>query len=291
MAGLTLLFLAPFVLLTIESIRSVPPVHASLLAAALGLGAPPLLALSRLRRGPSPTGLRLAAACAVVAVLAAGLVAVLSIPSGSGWVLALAAAPGGLAWVANRDATTLREEIGGAVDWHASWNWARLRLAGYYVLDLIVMGCGGLLTLKDPRSANEATAIGDVRTVVSAQEAYKGSNEGHYEGDLRCLAAPHSGCLPGYPATSPTFLDSSIASLAPRAGYVREFVAGPSPERLDLRRSSPTSVTGYSYSARPARYGETGYRSFRADQTGVIRSTLEDRPATAMDPAVESATP
>jgi hypothetical protein len=288
-AGLALLLLVPFVLLVVALIRS-DPIHPFLLAGALGFGVPPLLALSHLRQGPAPIGLRLAAAVAFVALLGAGLVVVLSIQLGreAGWFLAIAAAVGGLAWVALRDATALRKEIGGTVDWRGSWGWAKLRVAAFYVLDVMVMGCGGLITLKDPRriSVREATAIGEIRTVISAQAAYQSANGGHYEGNLRCLAEPYSGCLPGYPANAPTFLDSSIASLTPRAGYVREFVAGPSPKRLDPRQSSPTSVTAYSYSARPEQY-RRGYRSFFGDETGVIRSTRENRPATANDPPIE----
>jgi hypothetical protein len=265
------------------------PIHPFLLAAALGLGAPPLLALSHLRHGPAPIGLRLAAAFAFTLLLAAGLVVVLfigNVPEAA-WVLAVAVAVGGLGWVASRDATALREEIGGATEWRASWGWAQLRVAAFYVLDVMLLGSWGLYTLRHPRNATEATAIGDIRTVIMAQEVYKSANGGYYEGNLRCLAEPHSGCLPNYPANAPTFLDSSIASLTPRAGYVREFVAGPSPKRLDPRQSSPTSVTGYSYGARPEHYGRTGYRSFFADETAVIRSTRENRPATAKDPPIE----
>ena len=288
-AGLALLLLVPFVLLVVAVVRG-DPIHPFLLAGALGFGVPPLLALSHLRHGPVAIGLRLAAAFAFVTLLAAGLVVVLSIGhvAEARWVLAVAVAAGGLAWVANRDATALREESGVATEWDTSWGWAKLRVAAFYVLDVMVMGCGGLITLKDPRNRNvrEATTTGEIRTVISAQAAYKEANGGYYEGNLRCLAEPYSGCLPGYPANAPTFLDSSIASLTPRAGYVREFVAGPPPKRLDPHQSSPTSVTGYSYGARPEQY-RRGYRSFFGDETGVIRSTRENRPATANDPPIE----
>jgi len=41
------------------------------------------------------------------------------------------------------------------------------------------------------------------------------------------------------------------------------------------------------YTARPVERGRTGYRSFFADQTGVIRATSEDRAANVSDPPIE----
>src|SRR6187401_1480318 len=41
-------------------------------------------------------------------------------------------------------------------------------------------------------SANEAAAIGDTRTVISAEAAYQSANSGFY-GQLTCMATP-SGC-------------------------------------------------------------------------------------------------
>ena len=48
--------------------------------------------------------------------------------------------------------------------------------------------------------------------------------------------------------------------------------------------STGTGNATYTIDARPITYGETGTRSFFADETGVIRYTTEDRPATSEDP-------
>lgn len=45
-------------------------------------------------------------------------------------------------------------------------------------------------------------------------------------------------------------------------------------------------VTSYTLIARPEVYGKTGERSFFTDESGVIRYTKEDRPATPTDPKV-----
>lgn len=114
-------------------------------------------------------------------------------------------------------------------------------------------------------SANEASAIGDVRTVISAEMAYE-SAAGTY-GPPECLVAPSAtGCITGYPATGPTFLDARVGSLTTRTGYVRAFVPG-APLTTPL---SPSGIATFCYSAVPATAGQTGIRSFAGDQTGRI---------------------
>ena len=288
LALLAAFFLLPFLYLLVASLR-VPPAPVLALAATLALAGPPLLALARVLKDAAPVGLRLASAVALAGLVGAGLALPLAVADASraGWIVALAGVVSALAWVVSREATALREGLGGDERWRRSWSWTRVRVLAYYALNVMVLGCGSLLALKDPRNANDAHALGDVRTVVSAQAAYQSANDGHYDGRLVCLADPYSGCIPGYPAAAPTFLDLSIASLETRGGYARQFVPGPPPKTLDPKRASPTSVTGYSYSATPARYGETGYRSFIADETGAIHFTRENRPARPTDPVVD----
>src|SRR5213083_2640062 len=58
-------------------------------------------------------------------------------------------------------------------------------------------------------AANEAGAIGDSRTVSSAEVAYSSSNAGCF-GALACLNVP-TGC--GFAAGTTQFIDSAIAAL------------------------------------------------------------------------------
>jgi Zn-dependent protease with chaperone function len=114
-------------------------------------------------------------------------------------------------------------------------------------------------------SANESAALGDVRTMVSAQAAYA-SGAGSY-GPLECLAAPATpGCLEGPLANQPRFLDPQLADSSPQRGYRRIFVRGPRrPNRL-----SPGGIASYCYAAVPVQKGQTGVRSFAADASGRI---------------------
>jgi type IV pilus assembly protein PilA len=121
-------------------------------------------------------------------------------------------------------------------------------------------------------SANEAAAVGDIRTVISAQAAYHATNGGWYEGNIVCLNAPFSGCIPNYPTTAPTFLDSEIVSLVSKSGYERSFAGGKTPPAMSAV-SSPTSVTSYVYWATPTVEGQTGVRGFAGDSSGALCSS------------------
>ena len=74
-------------------------------------------------------------------------------------------------------------------------------------------------------AANEAAAIGDMRTVGSASSSYYVANGGFYDDELTCLSGP-VGCIPNYPTNAPTFLDSQLASLLPKQGYSRSYQGG-----------------------------------------------------------------
>jgi hypothetical protein len=114
--------------------------------------------------------------------------------------------------------------------------------------------------LRARTSANESAAIGDLRTLVSAQAAYQSVNEGAY-GELPCLSAPAS-CMKGY--SGPVFLDAKLTTLEAKSGYRRAFHAG-------RKAARARSVEAYAYTAVPVEPGKTGTRSFCIDSTGLIR--------------------
>ena len=107
-------------------------------------------------------------------------------------------------------------------------------------------------------SANESATIGDIRTVISAEAAYHSSNGGYY-GGLTCLNLPSAaGCIPSYPSTAPTFLDSQIAYLNSKSGYDRSFEENP----------LPGGIACYTYHATPSVANQTGVRGFAGDCSG-----------------------
>jgi hypothetical protein len=127
-------------------------------------------------------------------------------------------------------------------------------------------------------SANEAAAIGDLRSVISAEVAYSSSNGGQYD-QLECLAKPQE-CIPGYPPQGPVFLSAIPPEV--RAGYRREFQVGLPADGSEVAFAnlSPSSVQSFVYLAYPESPGVTGTRGFCVDYTGRICVTMDgSRPA------------
>ena len=113
-------------------------------------------------------------------------------------------------------------------------------------------------------SANEAAAIGNVRTVISAQAAYQSANQGFYEGQWECLAGAQT-CIPDY--TGPTFLDAALFA-GPRSGYVHELHAGA--PAAAAKGMSPSSTDAFAVIAYPVTPGKTGIRAFCGDSSGRV---------------------
>ena len=77
--------------------------------------------------------------------------------------------------------------------------------------------------LRARMAANESSAIGDLRTVISAEYAYSLSNEGFFD-TLECLQTP-AVCGPGQ--GEQPMIDASIAYEHIRRGYRWTFHPGP----------------------------------------------------------------
>jgi len=117
-------------------------------------------------------------------------------------------------------------------------------------------------------SANESATLGDIRTVISAEVAYHSASAGNF-GTAACLLSPIGpGCIPNYPASAPTFVDSQIGALVPKSGYNRN-LAGP---------VVPGGLSCFMYHATPTAVGQTGVRGFAGDCSGRICYTPDGTP-------------
>lgn len=127
---------------------------------------------------------------------------------------------------------------------------------------------------RNRSSANEASAIADIRVLLVSQAAYSNRNGGAY-GDIACLAEP-ADCITDY-GIAPPFLDKRVAvPLASRNGYVFRFVPGkPIPPTAGIGKRS---LAGFVYTATPTDPGKSGVRGFAADETGIICFTRNGQP-------------
>lgn len=119
--------------------------------------------------------------------------------------------------------------------------------------------------LRSKLAANEASAIGELRTICTAQSSYAEKHpDKSFAAGLSDLGPP-----PGA-----DFIDPQLAS-GTRHGYAFTIVPGPADSR--------GRITKYAVTARPQAFQQSGTRSFFTDESGVIRFTAEDRPPTAQD--------
>ncbi len=117
-------------------------------------------------------------------------------------------------------------------------------------------------------SANEAGMIGDCRTVGSAMVTYSSANRGYFTANFPCLNVP-SGCIPGYPAAAPNFLDLQITNLSTKSGYDRIFIGANPPAQIPVG-GDPASMTTFGYAGDPTTPGLSGVRYFGIFQDGTL---------------------
>jgi type IV pilus assembly protein PilA len=128
--------------------------------------------------------------------------------------------------------------------------------------------------LRAKISANESSAVGSVRNVITAEASYQSSYPQYGFAVTLNILGPNGGAgCPGGP--NPTIgaclLDSALggAAIATKSGYIFEAVgANPAP---------PDPITGiaaltdFTASASPVTYNQTGVRVFCAGSDGVLR--------------------
>jgi len=129
--------------------------------------------------------------------------------------------------------------------------------------------------LRSRMSANEASASGCMRTISTGQVAFQtaafvdtdGDGVGDY-GSLAQLADPDGG------GSTPPFVDSVLGA-GLKHGYVFT---------VAVTAGSATAMPAYTCTASPTSAGQTGYRQYFVDETGVIRFTSDGSAVTVASP-------
>jgi type IV pilus assembly protein PilA len=117
--------------------------------------------------------------------------------------------------------------------------------------------------LRARMSANEASAVGSLRTINTAEVTFS-STYGIGFGPLASLGSPAAGACTAA-ATSACLIDS-VLTAGKKSGYT---IAVPTPA-ANGTPAAPQPV--YETNALPTAPGQSGQRSFCSDQSGVIRA-------------------
>jgi prepilin-type N-terminal cleavage/methylation domain-containing protein len=113
-------------------------------------------------------------------------------------------------------------------------------------------------------AANESSAVGSLRTIVTTNSQFATTYGQGYAPALANLGPPAGGC-PGNTAVYATAcLIDPVLSAGTKSGYTFATVANTG------AGTTISPFTGFEATANPLNIGTTGQRSFCADQSGVI---------------------
>ena len=121
---------------------------------------------------------------------------------------------------------------------------------------------------------NETAVVALLHRVSSAETQYNQAY-GVYSPTLAALGPPQAG--QPVSASAADLVDGVLAR-GEMSGYIFTYAPGPPDAKGHLRT--------FTVSVRPREFEKTGRLSFFTDNSGVIRSTTENRPATASDSPV-----
>ena len=156
-----------------------------------------------------------------------------------------------------------------------------LEAAGLLLVFVFFIGLAGASLpemVSHRRPANEASALGSLRTINTAAIAYESTYANGFPPSLGVLG-------PGNPETcSAADLIESVLAGGKKTGYLFVYTPGPKVEKP--AKGCPPGAKSYTVTARPQEFGKTGHRNFFTDETGVIRVTSENRAATVKDPPI-----
>jgi len=157
----------------------------------------------------------------------------------------------------------------------------RTRQEGFSLIELLIVVAIILIIaaiaipnlLRSRMAANEASAVGSIRTINTSAVTYSSTypNDGFppslaaMGGALPCTATSTNACL----------LDQVLAG-GTKSGYTFVWTG-----------DGNTPSVGYTIVATPVTIGTTGQRQFFSDQSGVIRYAASGSGATAASPALQ----
>ena len=160
----------------------------------------------------------------------------------------------------------------------------RTRQKGFSLIELLIVVAIILIIaaiaipnlLRSRMAANEASAVGSIRTINTSAVTYSSTypaagypptlvSLGPSAAAGACVAVPATACL----------IDSVLAA-GSKSGYTFQWSS-----------DGATPSVGYSITAIPISVGTSGQRSFFSDQSGVIRYQTTGAAPTATDPPLQ----
>jgi type IV pilus assembly protein PilA len=136
--------------------------------------------------------------------------------------------------------------------------------------------------LRARMAANESSAVGSVRTLVTSQVTYQSTWGVGFANGLAFLGTPVGGCPAGGATAAQACLIDPVLTSGIKTGYnLTTAAAGGA-------GTAASPFTTFGASAAPIVIGSTGQRSFCSDETGVIHFDPTGATAAPTDAACEA---
>jgi type IV pilus assembly protein PilA len=151
--------------------------------------------------------------------------------------------------------------------------WAARHTIAVIVIVVVLFILASMPPYVPRERGNEASAVGSMRTINTAEITYADTYKSGYSPSLAALAPPPGSAQPS--ASAAGLIDDVLAR-GVKNGYRLTYTPG--------QPDKDGHIGTYTVTARPLEFGKSGRRSYFTDQSGVIRVTEENRPATVKDP-------
>ena len=150
------------------------------------------------------------------------------------------------------------------------------RAVGVLVLTVALFGAAAAAQdAAQALSDDQSAVVGCLHTIDTAEVAYSESYKTGFSPTLKALSVPDEGT--NYTASAAGLIDASLGR-GKRNNYVLTYKPGAA--------DAHEKISTYTVRARPIKW-QMGVPSFFTDQTGVVRSTTENRAANANDPNID----
>jgi type IV pilus assembly protein PilA len=137
--------------------------------------------------------------------------------------------------------------------------------------------------LRAKMAANEASAVGSVRTINTGSVTYSSTYGAGYPPALANIGGSGTSATCAGALLVDSSLAGAVSAATAKSGYYFTYTAGGTAVTVGACTGNPS----YTLLATPSVAGQTGQRLFFSDQTGVIRFTSDGTTPTVSSPALQ----